>query len=162
VTALPAGARTKRARLAPWVALAVVVAVALAVGGRGDGSPPTDAERAHHIATGIRCPTCRSQSMADSDAPAAKAGRDEILRRVKDGQSDAEIRAYFVGRYTEAILLSPPDRGVSVLVWVLPVIAVAAAAFALALAFRRWRPTRRRASDLDRALVEEELKELER
>jgi cytochrome c-type biogenesis protein CcmH len=147
-----------RARVASWALLAVVVIGALALGAQGDGSPPTDAERAHRIATGIRCPTCRSQSMADSDAPAAKAGRDEVLRRVKEGQSDAEIRAYFVDRYTEAILLAPPRRGVSALVWVLPVVAVAAAAAGLALAFRRWQPRHRRASDEDRALVEEALR----
>jgi cytochrome c-type biogenesis protein CcmH len=148
-----------RTRALSWVALAVVAAAALALGARGGGAPPTDAERAHAIATGIRCPTCRSQSMADSDAPAAQAGRDEILRRVKEGQSAAEIRAYFVSRYTEAILLSPPRRGISALVWVLPLVAVAAAAGGLALAFRRWRPAHRRASDVDRALVEEALSE---
>ncbi len=146
-----------RAQRLSWLALAVVLAGALAIGARGGGSPPTDAERAHRIAAGIRCPTCRSQSMADSDAPAAKAGREEILRRVKEGQSDAEIRAYFVGRYGEAILLAPPRSGVSGLVWVLPVLAVAAAAVGLALAFRRWQPRHRRASDEDRALVEEAL-----
>ncbi len=95
--------------------------------------------------------------MADSDAPAAKAGRDEIVRRVKEGQSDAQIRAYFVGRYGEAILLAPPREGVSGLVWVLPVLAVAAAAAGLALAFRRWQPKHRRASDEDRALVDQAL-----
>jgi cytochrome c-type biogenesis protein CcmH len=147
-----------RARVASWGLLAVVLVGALAVGVQGDGSPPTDAERAHRIATGIRCPTCRSQSMADSDAPAAKAGREEILRRVKEGQSDAEIRAYFVDRYSEVILLAPPRRGVSALVWVLPVAAVAAAVAGLTLAFRRWQPGRRRASEADRALVEEALK----
>jgi cytochrome c-type biogenesis protein CcmH len=95
--------------------------------------------------------------MADSDAPAAEAGREEILRRVKEGQSDAEIRAYFVDRYTEAILLAPPRRGVSALVWVLPVLAVAAAGAGLTVAFRRWQPGHRRASDEDRALVDEAL-----
>lgn len=148
-----------RTRTLSWLALAVVVAAVLFVGAQGSGSPPTDAQRAHRIATGIRCPTCRSQSMADSDAPAAKAGRDEILRRVQSGQSDAEIRAYFVGRYGEAILLAPPRSGFSALVWVLPLLAVAAAVAGLALAFWRWRPAHRSASDVDRALVEEALSE---
>ena len=147
-----------RARTVSWLALAVVAAAALAIGARGGGAP-TDAERAHAIATSIRCPTCRSQSMADSDAPAAKAGREEILRRVKAGQSDAEIRAYFVGRYGESILLAPPRNGLSGLVWVLPVLAIAAAAVGLALAFRRWRPAHLRVSEDDRALVEQALNE---
>jgi cytochrome c-type biogenesis protein CcmH len=93
--------------------------------------------------------------MANSDAPAAQAGRDEILRRVQAGQSDAEIKAFFVGRYGDAILLDPPRRGVSTLVWVLPVLAVVAALAGLAVAFSRWRPRRRHASADDEALVHE-------
>ena len=148
----------KRGRLASWGLLAVVLATALFVGARDDGSPPTDADRAHRIAAAIRCPTCRSQSMADSDAPAARLGREEILRQVAQGRSDAEIRSYFVARYTDAILLDPPRRGVGAVVWVLPVGAVAAAVAAMAVAFRRWRPGRRQASARDRALVEEALR----
>lgn len=148
-----------RSRLGMWAALAVVLIGALAVGARGDGRPPTDAERAHHLAITLRCPTCHSQSMANSDAPAAQAGRDEILRRVKAGQSDAEIKAFFVSRYGDAILLDPPNRGVSALVWVLPVLAVVAAVAGLAFAFGRWRPRRRHASADDAALVHEALVE---
>ncbi|MGH9222972.1 MAG: cytochrome c-type biogenesis protein [Acidimicrobiales bacterium] len=144
-------------RRASWAALALVVGTALFVGSRGDGSPPTDAERAQRIAETIRCPTCRSQSMADSDAPAARQGRDEILRRVAAGQTDGQVRDYFVGRFNTDILLDPPKEGVSALVWALPVMAVTAAAAALAVAFRRWRPRRRQATDTDRALVEEAL-----
>jgi cytochrome c-type biogenesis protein CcmH len=144
-----------RSRLVPWAALAVVLVAFLAIGARGSGRPPTDAERAHHLATLLRCPTCHSQSMANSDAPAAQAGRDEILRRVQAGQSDAEIKAFFVGRYGDAILLDPPRRGVSTLVWVLPVLAVVAALAGLAVAFSRWRPRRRHASADDEALVHE-------
>jgi cytochrome c-type biogenesis protein CcmH len=148
-----------RSRLVPWAALAVVLVALLAVGARGNGRPATDAERAHHLATLLRCPTCHSQSMANSDAPAAQAGRDEILRRVKAGQSDAEIRAFFVSRYGDAILLDPPRSGFSTVVWVLPVLAVVAAVAGLAIAFRRWRPRRRHASADDEALVHDAMSE---
>ena len=126
-------------RRATWIALALVLGVALFVGSRGDGSPPTDAQRAHKIASAIRCPTCRSQSAADSDAPSSVAVRDEVLRRVQQGQTEGQIRAYLVSRYGEQILLDPPKQGVSGLVWALPVIAVAAALGSLTVAFRRWR-----------------------
>ncbi len=143
-----------------WLALGLVLAGALFVGSRGDGSPPTDEERAYTIASAVRCPTCRSQSAADSDAPAAQAVVDEVLRRVQAGETEGQIRAFLVSRYGPDILLDPPKRGVSGLVWALPVAAVAAAAAGLAVAFRRWRPPRRPApvSAEDRALVEEALR----
>ena len=48
------------------------------------------------IADTIKCPTCRSQSVADSDAPRRRRSATEIARRIDAGQTDAEIRAYFV------------------------------------------------------------------
>lgn len=145
-----------RGRLASWAALTVVVVAALAVGAQ-DGSPATDAERVERITKQIRCPTCRSQSVADSDAPSARAIRDEALRRVTEGQTDKEVIAYLVDRYGQDIRLDPPRRGVSAVVWLLPVLAVGAAAGGLVGAFRRWRPRGRRVSDEDRALVERAL-----
>lgn len=136
----------------------VLLVAALALGGR-DGSPPTDAERVQQITESIRCPTCRSQSVADSDAPAAEAIREETLRRVQEGQTDEQIRDYLVGRYQEDILLEPPRRGVGTVVWVLPLLAVAAAVAALTIAFRRWKPKGRRVTDEDRTLVERAIHE---
>ena len=126
-------------RWAPWAALAAVLLVALAAGTGGDGGPKPVAERVDSITEGIRCPTCRSQSAADSDAPAARAIRTEVERRLRAGQGDAEIRAYFVSKYGKDILLTPEGTGVAALVWVLPVAALVGAAAALAVAFRRWR-----------------------
>jgi len=91
------------------------------------------------ISETIKCPTCRSQSTADSDAPASQEIRAEILRRIDDGQSDEEIRAYFASRFGEQILLTPRSSGAAGLVWILPVVGLVAAAAGLTLAFLRWR-----------------------
>jgi len=142
----------------PWLVMAVVLAVALAIGAQGRSGPMTQAQRVKHIASEIRCPTCRNQSAAESDAAAAKAVRDEIDRRVRAGQSDGEIVAFMVSRYGSDILLKPEASGVASLVWALPVVAVGVALAALAVAFRRWRA--RPGVDVsaeDRALVEREL-----
>jgi len=142
----------------PWLLMAVVLAVALAIGAQGRSGPMTQSERVKHIASEIRCPTCRNQSAAESDAAAAKAVRDEIDRRVKAGQSDGEIVAFMVSRYGSDILLKPEGSGVASLVWILPVVAVVAALFGLGIAFRRWRARPGlEVSPEDRALVEREL-----
>ena len=77
--------------------------------------------------------------MRDSDAPVAAAIRSEVGRRIADGESEDEVRAYLVGRYGEGVLLNPPRSGLAGLVWALPVVAVVIAGAALVLAFRRWR-----------------------
>lgn len=125
-------------RWLPWLALALVLAGALVAGADGDG-PRTDGERAADLASDLRCPTCRGQSVLDSDAPAAAAIRTEIDRRVAEGQSDEEIYAYFEGRFGESLRLTPPRSGLGALVWVLPVTGLVVALAGLAVAFRRWR-----------------------
>ena len=127
-----------RSRRLAWVALVLVLAVALFVGSGRRTGPPTPAQRAHHLAAELRCPTCRNLSVADSDAAAARAVRSEITRRVAAGESDAQIRTFLVSRYGGDILLTPPASGVGALAWALPVVAVICGAGALWWAFRKW------------------------
>jgi cytochrome c-type biogenesis protein CcmH len=122
-----------------WVAVGLVSLAALAWGTLGDSEPRTAEDRARALAETIKCPTCRSQSAADSDAPASEAIRDVIAERIAAGQSDAEIRAYFASRYGEQILLTPSASGLTGLVWVLPVVVLVLAAAGLSWAFVRWR-----------------------
>jgi cytochrome c-type biogenesis protein CcmH len=135
--------------------MAVVVAVALAVAVTGERPARTLEERATALADTVRCPTCRSQSVADSDAPTSQAIRNEIEARLRDGQSEDAIRAYLVSRYGRSVLLNPPSSGVTGLVWALPVAAVVVASAGLVAAFRRWRSGAAPAvTDDDRRLVE--------
>jgi cytochrome c-type biogenesis protein CcmH len=142
-------------RRATWALLVLVVVVALVIafqGGKSDPSSP--AKQADSIARGVRCPTCRGQSVAESAAPAAQAIRNEIRRRVDDGESRHEIEAYLEGRYGSDILLTPPGNGLGGLVWVIPVVVVAGAGAGLVMALRRWsRRSLAQATDADRLLV---------
>jgi cytochrome c-type biogenesis protein CcmH len=141
-----------------WALMALVLVGALAVGARRGDGPPSEGQRVHRITSQIRCPTCRGLSAADSDSPAAEFIREETRRRVRAGEPDAQIIAFFVGRYGNDILLKPERRGVAGLVWALPAAGVVLAVGGLALAFHRWRPRREaRVSAADRALVEEAL-----
>jgi cytochrome c-type biogenesis protein CcmH len=118
--------------------MAVVLAVALVLGSRADG-PTNPLDRARAIEQTIKCPTCRGQSVAESDAPASKAIRTDIAARISQGQSDDEIRDYFAAKFGEDIILRPKSSGIGGLVWVLPVAALVAAAGFLGFAFWRWR-----------------------
>jgi cytochrome c-type biogenesis protein CcmH len=138
--------------------MAVVLVAALAVGAGGRSGPPTLEERLKSVTSEIRCPTCRSQSVADSDSPAARFIRDEVRQRIEAGESNRQITAYLVSRYGDDIRLDPERTGVAGLVWLLPVAAVLIALVGLVLAFRRGR---RRPPDAvsaaDRARVAEAL-----
>ena len=118
--------------------MAVVLVGALVLGTRSDG--PADAlDRAQALEQTIKCPTCRGQSVAESDAAASKAIRSDIARRIADGQSDRDIRDYYAAKYGEDILLRPTSSGLAGLVWVLPVAIGVVAASGLGFAFWRWR-----------------------
>lgn len=140
----------------PWIALGVLVVVVLAIAAWPQGEP-SPAERAHSIAAGLKCQECLGLSVADSNAPTSKAIRADIRRRVAAGDSDGEIRRYFVDQYGASILLEPQGSGISLLVWVLPVVAIVAGATGVAFALaRNRREPRLRPTSADEALVERE------
>lgn len=139
--------------------LSALIIGALIIGARAsDSSEPTPEQRARSIADRVKCPTCRSQSVADSKAGLSGAIYEEILRRVESGQSDGQVLEYIRVTYGDDELLVPPATGAGSIVWVLPVVVVIAAGAALAIGFRRWRPGRAVATDADRALVARELR----
>ena len=125
-------------RWGSWVVLIVVVVAALVVGTTDTGAR-SEEERIEAIASSVRCPTCRGQSVADSDAIAAENVRREIARRVREGESDDEIRNALAARFGEGIILTPSRSGLTGLVWVLPVAGAVVALAGLVFAFRRWR-----------------------
>lgn len=141
-----------------WLVIAALVVVALVRAGVSEGPPRTAEERVRDIAATIKCPTCRSQSVAGSDSAAARAIRGDIARRVSDGETADEIRAAVAATYGEDVLLTPSRSGLEGAVWVLPVIALVLGLAGVTAAFARWRraPTTA-ATDEDRTLVEHAL-----
>jgi len=146
-------------RRVAWGLLGLVLGLALFIGARGPSGPPTEAQRVLRITSVIRCPTCRGLSAAQSDAPSSESVRDEVRRRVQEGESDGQIKTYLVSRYGEDILLQPEAKGLGVLVWALPILGAVTATAGVAFALRRSRVRPgRRVSDADRALVEDALR----
>jgi len=141
-------------RWGAWIALAVVVVVALAVVLWPDASP-SPAARAHDLETQLKCPECQGLSVADSQAPTSRAIRADVKRRIAAGQSDAEIRQAYIDKYGESILLAPQDSGVSLIVWILPIVVIALAVTGLVFGLRRNRgDAHLHASEADTRLVE--------
>lgn len=120
-----------------WVATFALLAVAVV--GLFSGSPePRD--RAYELEQRLRCPTCQTVSVADSPSETATAMRTAIDGQVAAGRSDEEILGYFRQRYGAWVLLDPPARGRTLLVWALPGLAVVVAAMVVARFLRRSAP----------------------
>lgn len=136
-----------------WAALAVVVVVLLAVGVLDQGER-TDAERARDLQEQVRCPQCRSQSVAQSDTPSARGVKTVIRDQIEAGRSDEEILDFIASSYGREVLLDPPGSGFSGLVWALPVVVVIVAVAGLVVRFRDYRPGARiEVTGADRDLV---------
>ncbi|MGH3420599.1 MAG: cytochrome c-type biogenesis protein, partial [Streptosporangiaceae bacterium] len=116
---------------------------------------PTLDARVQHIAGEVRCPVCEGESAAQSSAPASVQIRDTIRRELQAGQSDSQILTGLVASYGPGILEKPQASGISLVVWVVPVLAVVAAIAGLTWAFARWRAKAAAPApdDADRALV---------
>jgi cytochrome c-type biogenesis protein CcmH len=107
------------------------------------------------IAAGLRCPVCQNLSVADSPSDMARTMREVIREQLRAGKTPDEVRAYFVAKYGDWILLAPRPRGLSLFVWLGPFAAVAVGALVAIRAVRRWsrRPARRERAAADPVAV---------
>lgn len=83
------------------------------------------AETAQSIAEGLLCPACQGESVAQSQSPMAAAMRDTIGQQLAAGRTPAQVRQFFVDRYGSGVLAEPSYGGLGLLLWLLPVLAVA-------------------------------------
>ena len=78
--------------------------------------------RARDISKNIRCMVCQNQSIDDSNAPLARDLRILIRSKIKKGKSDEEIYKFLTDRYGDFILLKPPFKLNTLMLWLLPFI----------------------------------------
>jgi cytochrome c-type biogenesis protein CcmH len=93
--------------------------------------------RARTLSAELRCMVCQNQSIDDSDAPLARDIRLLIRDRIGKGESNEAVRSFLVSRYGDFILLKPPLKIETLLLWGGVPLALATGAFALWLAARR-------------------------
>lgn len=153
-TASPRARRGFLATWGPWLAMALVLVVALGIGITQSQEAPTNADRLNAIGKTVKCLQCSGESVADSNAAFSQEVRLDIAKRIKAGQTDDQIRTALADSYGERILLTPAATGVTSIVWILPVVVLIVGIAGLAAAFRRWRlGSDVHATDADRELV---------
>jgi cytochrome c-type biogenesis protein CcmH len=121
------------------IGLLALVMLGAAAGDPADRLPDAGKEaHARALFRDIRCLVCQSQSIDESDAPLAHDLRQVVRQQVAQGRSDAQVRAFLVSRYGQFVLLTPKASLGNAILWIGPLLVVAAGAAALF--------TRRRAS----------------
>ena len=111
--------------------------------------------RARDISAEIRCLVCQNQSILDSNADLAKDLRQIVRERIALGESDDQVRNYLVTRYGDWVLLDPPFKMTTLLLWIGPALIFILGAV-LAFVFFKGRLYRSEDSDQAGLTVEEE------
>lgn len=93
---------------------------------------------AAEVASGLRCPVCRNQSVVESNAELSREMHRLVRERLAAGETPDEVRAYFVSRYGEWILLQPQARGINLLVYALPLLVLVLGFFFARNRLRKW------------------------
>jgi cytochrome c-type biogenesis protein CcmH len=110
-------------------------------------SDPVLEARAEAVSREIRCVVCQSQSVDESDADVAHDIRVLIREQIKAGASDADVKAFLVARYGDFVLLQPPFKAKTLLIWIGPFALLAGAGIGVCLFLRRG--TQREAAPLN-------------
>jgi cytochrome c-type biogenesis protein CcmH len=99
---------------------------------------PAKESRARELSRELRCMVCQNQSIDDSEAPLARDLRLLVRERIAAGDSNAQVIDFLVARYGEFVLLKPRMEPQTLLLWLLPPLALAGGGLVL------WRSGRRR------------------
>jgi cytochrome c-type biogenesis protein CcmH len=86
----------------------------------------------------VMCPICGTLLQL-AESPQAQRERAFVRRQIAAGKSKAEIKDALVAQYGSAVLALPGGSGFDLTAYLVPAIAFAVAALALALGVRRWR-----------------------
>ena len=94
--------------------------------------------KVREVALTLRCVVCQSESLWESRSETARQMREIIRERLVQGQSPDEVRAYFLSRYGDYILLAPRKSGLNWLLWAGPFVALMLGGIFLYRTLRRW------------------------
>jgi len=98
---------------------------------------PAKEARARDLSRELRCMVCQNQSIDDSEAPLARDLRLLVRERIAAGDGDAQVIDFLVARYGEFVLLKPRFNPHTLLLWLLPPLALVGGGLALWAASRR-------------------------
>jgi len=151
-------------RLAALLAALLLSVPAFAVEPSEMLKDPALEARAREIGRALRCVVCQNQAIDDSNAEVAHDMRRAVRERLSAGDSDRQVMDFMVARYGDYVLLKPPFKAGTWLLWLGGPLVLVLAGGALLLAARNRRavapaPAPAPLSDEERARVAALLRE---
>jgi cytochrome c-type biogenesis protein CcmH len=126
-------ARPERPRTA-WGSAATLAVLLLATAVRAQSLD----DRVYAVSRQLMCPVCAGQTVAESDAAVAREMRAIIRQKLLAGESQDQILWYFVAQFGDGVLAEPPRRGLSVVLYLGPLLALTLGLVIAAVFIRRW------------------------
>jgi cytochrome c-type biogenesis protein CcmH len=126
-----------------------------------DATPRTPADsaleaRTSAVASQLRCPVCQGLSIQDSPSDLSQSMRAVVREQLAQGKTPEQVKAYFVSKYGEWILLAPSAHGFNLVAYAVPLLVVLGGGAGIVFAVRRWtRPPGESTSDSPSAAPDE-------
>ncbi len=94
----------------------------------GQQEVPVSDNEVNEVASELFCPTCESTPLDVCPTQTCKDARELIRAQLAQGFTEQEIKDYFVAQWGPRALAEPPTSGFNLVVWLLPLVAVAVGA----------------------------------
>src|SRR5512139_1116652 len=130
-----------------WVVAVLVMIALTSVALAQDGTPPptppakqdVTADDVNRIAKQMYCPVCENEPLDACRTAACQQWRAQIGQMLAEGQTEQQIKDYFVARYGARVLAQPPAEGTSLWLYVLPIVGLIVGAVIVVGVLRRLR-----------------------
>ncbi len=114
---------------------------------------PVTADDVNHIAKQMYCPVCENEPLDACRTAACQQWRAQIGQMLGEGQSEQQIKDYFVAYFGARVLAQPPAAGISLLLYVLPIVGLIVGAVIVVWLLRRLRARGTRADSPQSAVA---------
>lgn len=119
----------------------VLLVVALPVWAQESGDKVVTDDEVNEVAKEVYCPVCESTPLDVCETQACADWRELIREKLAQGQTKQEIFAYFANQYGDRVLATPPAKGLNLILWLWPVVAVLVGGFLFIRYMRNLRAT---------------------
>lgn len=96
-------------------------------------------DQVNAVARELYCPECNDIPLDVCPSQACADMREEIRQKLQQGWTKSQIETYYVERYGDRVVGAPPARGLNWLMYIVPPVAILAAALILYRVFRSWK-----------------------